>query len=56
MRKKEYKAPKIDITKFECAEDIMSASMNTLRTSITTDTGHTYVSTSSKKWKDIYGE
>lgn len=52
----EYKAPKAEITVFECAEDIMTASSEptkSLKTGVGGATG--YVKLDSKSWGEIYG-
>lgn len=51
---KEYKAPKAEITVFECAEDIMTSSTPTysLKTGVGSASG--YVKLDSKSWGDIY--
>ena len=50
---KEYKAPLAHVTEFECA-DIITESPGSLKKSISSDSSHTYVHTSSAKWGDIY--
>ena len=52
---KEYKAPKAEITVFECAEDIMTSSTPTynLKTGVGGASG--YVKLESKSWSEIYG-
>ena len=52
---KKYKTPKIEITVFECAEDIMTASGGPTK-SLRKGVGDaTYVKLDSRNWSDIYG-
>ncbi len=52
----EYKAPKAEITVFECAEDIMTASGEPTKSLKTKIDGSTdYVKLDSKSWSQIYG-
>ncbi len=51
---KEYKAPLAQVTEFECA-DVITVSADSLKTSITDDSTHTYVrTTTNAKWGEIY--
>ena len=50
---KEYKAPKAEVTVFECAEDIMQASATQLKKTIDVG-GSDYVYAGGKKWSEIY--
>ena len=50
---KEYKAPRAEVTVFECADDIMQASATPLKKTI--KGGSDYVYVGGKKWDEIYG-
>lgn len=52
---KKYKTPKIEITVFECAEDIMTASGGPTKSLRKGVDDATYVKLDSRNWSDIYG-
>ena len=51
---KEYKAPKAEVTVFECADDIMQASSPVSLQKKIEGSGSDYVYAGHKSWNDIY--
>ncbi len=51
---KEYKAPKVEVVEFECADIITDSPVSLKKKLDKTPQEHTYVYAGGKTWKDIY--